>query len=293
MKRNCSLEVARLFRLLNILIIALTFITFTSCETLEAQKMEVNSQNWKLIWADEFNGTELDKTKWKFDIGNNNGWGNNELQYYTDGKNIFFENGMLVIEARREDIKSGGRTYNYTSTRIKTENLFEVQYGKIEARIKVPQGKGLWPAFWMLGSNFRYVGWPLCGEIDIMEFLGHDKWTVYGTVHGPKYSGSQGISRAFRLDATKDKPFTQEFYIFGILWNENEIVWYVNDKIYHRVTKESLEKQGKAWVFDQPFFIILNLAVGGNWPGYPDFETPFPAHMYIDYVRVYEYQEDN
>ncbi|MFN6991532.1 MAG: family 16 glycosylhydrolase [Fervidobacterium sp.] len=254
--------------------------------------MEINSENWKLIWSDEFSGTELDRTKWRFDIGNNNGWGNNELQYYTEGKNIFFENGMLVIEARREEIKSGGRTYNYTSTRIKTENLFEVQYGKIEARIKVPQGKGLWPAFWMLGS-IRYVGWPLCGEIDIMEFLGHDKWTIYGTVHGPKYSASQGISRAFRLDPTKDKPFTQEFYVFGILWNENEIVWYVNDKIYHRVTKDSLEKQGKVWVFNQPFFIILNLAVGGNWPGYPDFDTPFPARMYIDYVRAYEYQENN
>ncbi|MEN3042023.1 MAG: glycoside hydrolase family 16 protein [Fervidobacterium sp.] len=148
--------------------------------TLEAQSVniDINDSRWKLVWADEFDGKELDRNKWKYDIGNNNGWGNNELQYYTEGKNIKIENGMLIIEARREDIKEWNRVYNYTSSRIKTESLFSVQYGKIEARIKFPYGKGLWPAFWMLGSNIRYVGWPMCGEIDIVEFLGHDKWTV-------------------------------------------------------------------------------------------------------------------
>lgn len=262
------------------------FMIFTSCN-LEAKTMQINDPGWILVWSDEFNGDKLDTSKWRFDVGNNNGWGNNELQYYTDGRNIKLENGFLIIEARREDIREGSRVFNYTSSRIKTESRFSVKYGKIEARIKVPSGKGLWPAFWMLGENFRYVGWPMCGEIDIMEFLGHDKWTVYGSLHGPGYSGGQAITKAFRLDVTKDKPFTEEFYVFGVLWNEDEIAWYVNDKIYHRVTKEEIEKRGRIWVFDQPFFIILNLAVGGNWPGYPDFTTPFPARMYVDYVRVY------
>lgn len=267
----------------------LFFVIFASCN-LEAKTMQINDPNWVLIWSDEFDGDRLDTSKWRFDIGNNNGWGNNELQYYTDGKNIKLEKGVLIIEARREDVREGNRVFNYTSSRIKTESRFSVKYGKIEARIKVPAGKGLWPAFWMLGENFRYVGWPMCGEIDIMEFLGHDKWTVYGSLHGPGYSGGQAITKAFRLDVTKDKPFTEEFYIFGVLWNENEIAWYVNDKIYHRVTREDIEKRGKIWVFDQPFFIILNLAVGGNWPGYPDFNTPFPARMYVDYVRVYAFK---
>ncbi len=268
---------------------------FSSCnisEALGVNVMNISDPKWKLVWSDEFDGKELDKNKWRFDIGNNNGWGNNELQYYTEGKNVKIENGMLIIEARREDVKDGNRTYNYTSSRIKTEGLFSVQYGKVEARIKFPYGKGLWPAFWMLGTNIRYVGWPMCGEIDIVEFLGHDKWTVYGTIHGPGYNGGKAISKSFKADATKDKSFVDEFYVYGIMWNEDEVVWYVNDKIYHRVSRESLEKQEKLWGFDQPFFIILNLAVGGNWPGYPTFETPFPARMYVDYVRVYKLENE-
>lgn len=251
----------------------------------------IDDPRWTLIWADEFEAEELNTSNWRFDIGNKNGWGNAELQYYTEGNNLSFENGMLVIEARREDVYESNRLYNYTSTRLKTEGKFSFQYGRVEARIKFPYGKGLWPAFWMLGDNFRYVGWPMCGEIDIVEFLGHDKWTVYGTLHGPNYSGSSGISGKYRLDQLNSPSFVDEFHVFGIMWDEEEIIWYIDDIIYHRVRREAIENRNDLWVFDGEFFIILNLAVGGYWPGYPDFDTPFPARMYVDYVRVYQWND--
>ncbi len=286
-----SKEIIFGFSLVLFLIIYLSFISVTSktSQLSEAQKM-INDPGWTLVWSDEFEGEEINTKDWRFDIGNRNGWGNAELQYYTEGKNVQLEDGMLIIEARREDTLENNRLYNYTSSRIKTEGKTSFQYGKIEARIKFPYGKGLWPAFWMLGENFRYVGWPMCGEIDIVEFLGHDKWMVYGTIHGLNYSGTRGITGKFRLDQTESLPFTEDFNTFGIIWNEEEIVWYVNDTIYKRVKREVLEDQNKLWVFDREFFIILNLAVGGYWPGYPDFNTPFPARMYVDYVRVYQMQ---
>lgn len=280
-------EIVKVIVSLHIFLFSFASVFAITTQSSEAQQM-INDPEWVLIWSDEFDNTELDSGKWRFDIGNRNGWGNDELQYYTERDNLSLENGMLVIEARREDIEEAGRLFNYTSTRIKTEGKFSVQYGKIEARIKFPYGKGLWPAFWMLGDNFRYVGWPLCGEIDIVEFLGHDKWTVYGTAHGPDFSGSRGISGKYRLNQTELPAFTQDFYKFGIIWNEDEIIWYVNESIYHRVSRETIESRGNLWVFDREFFIILNLAVGGRWPGYPDFDTPFPARMYVDYVRFYQ-----
>jgi beta-glucanase (GH16 family) len=255
----------------------------------EAQEM-IDNPRWTLIWSDEFDGDEINTDKWRFDLGNRNGWGNAELQYYTEGKNVELADGVLIIEARKEDMSEADRVYNYTSSRLKTESRFSVQYGRIEARIKFPYGKGLWSAFWMLGDNFRYVGWPMCGEIDIVEFLGHDRWTVYGTIHGPGYSSSRGISGEFRKDQGQLPSFTEDFHTFGIIWNEEEIVWYVNDSIYHRVTRAALEDKDNLWVFDREFFIILNLAVGGYWPGYPDLGTPFPAEMHVDYVRVYQLQ---
>jgi len=268
-------------------VVFLTILTTSCLASLKEYEIMIKDPRWKLVWSDEFDSTKIDTTKWKYDIGNNNGWGNGEWQYYTEGKNAWIENGMLVIEARNETVKDGNKTFNYTSTRMKTEGKFTVQYGKIEARIKFPYGKGLWPAFWMLGSNFRYVGWPTCGEIDIVEFLGHDKWTAYGTLHGPGYFGSNGIQGRIRLEPpTPD--FTSDFHVFGIMWDEEKIVWYVDNTVYHIVTKSAIESRGKAWVFDNDFFIILNLAVGGYWPGYPTNETPFPARMYVDYVRVYQ-----
>ncbi|MGQ9855505.1 MAG: glycoside hydrolase family 16 protein [Fervidobacterium sp.] len=265
---------------------------FTSCiASLKEFEPMIKDSRWKLVWSDEFSGPKIDTSKWRFEIGNNNGWGNGEWQYYTEGKNAWIENDMLVIEARNETVKDGNKTFNYTSTRMKTESNFSVQYGKIEARIKFPYGKGLWPAFWMLGTNIRYVGWPMCGEIDIVEFLGHDKWTVYGTLHGPGYHGSSAIGGKIRLEPPKPD-FTSDFHVFGIMWDEEKIVWYVDDTVYHIVTKSAVESRGKIWVFDNEFFIILNMAVGGYWPGYPTNETKFPARMYVDYVRVYELQND-
>ncbi len=265
---------------------------FTSCiASLKEFEPMIRDSRWKLVWSDEFSGPKIDASKWRFEIGNNNGWGNGEWQYYTEGKNAWIENGMLVIEARNETVKDGNKTFNYTSTRMKTESNFSVQYGKIEARIKFPYGKGLWPAFWMLGTNIRYVGWPMCGEIDIVEFLGHDKWTVYGTLHGPGYHGSSAIGGKIRLEPPKPD-FTSDFHVFGIMWDEEKIVWYVDDTVYHIVTKSAVESRGKIWVFDNEFFIILNMAVGGYWPGYPTNETKFPAKMYVDYVRVYELQSN-
>ncbi|MGC8820777.1 MAG: glycoside hydrolase family 16 protein [Fervidobacterium sp.] len=268
----------------------LLFISTVGCSFTKEEYNLLNDPRWKLVWSDEFDGKTIDRSKWNFQIGNNNGWGNNEWQYYTDGKNAWIENGMLVIEARKEIVKDSKGTYQYTSTRMTTENKFTVQYGKIEARIKFPYGKGLWPAFWMLGENFRYVGWPMCGEIDIVEFLGHDKKTVYGTLHGPGYSGTYGIGGRYMLDITTQPSFVDDFHIFGVVWDEDKLIWYVDNVIYHAVYRSSIESKGKVWVFDNPFFIILNLAVGGNWPGYPDYTTPFPVKMYVDYVRVYKLQ---
>lgn len=247
---------------------------------------------WKLVWVEEFEGDTLNTDIWKFDIGNghsrwNPGWGNGELEYYTEGKNMYLENGMLVIEARKEKVKDAYGEYYYTSTRINTENKFKVKYGKIEARAKFPYGKGLWPAIWLLGSNFRYVGWPMCGEIDIVEFLGHDRYTVYGTIHGPGYSKDKAKSWKYRLDM--DEPdFTEEFHRFGIIWDDKKISFYVDDTVYYTVKKEVILKQGYPWVFDNEFFLIVNLAVGGYWPGYPDNTTKFPARMYVDYIKVWQ-----
>ncbi|MFN4224468.1 MAG: family 16 glycosylhydrolase [Fervidobacterium nodosum] len=278
-------------KLLLLIMVLLVLLSTVGCSFTKEEYALLKSDKWKLIWSDEFNGKEVDRTKWNFQIGNNNGWGNGEWQYYTDGKNAWIENGMLVIEARKEVVKDSKGTYNYTSTRMTTENKFSIQYGKIEARLKFPQGKGLWPAFWMLGENFRYVGWPTCGEIDIVEFLGHDKKTVYGTMHGPGYSGSYGISGKYMIDVTTKPSFVDDFHVFGVIWDEEKIIWYVDDEIYHAVYKKAIENRGKPWVFDNPFFIILNLAVGGYWPGYPDNTTPFPARFYVDYVRVYTLDE--
>jgi beta-glucanase (GH16 family) len=181
---------------------------------------------------------------------------------------------------------------SYTSARIKTQGKFETKYGRIEARIKLPRGKGLWPAFWMLGSNIQTapespdnpntVPWPYCGEIDIMEYLGNSPTKIFGTVHGPGYSGGESISKNFFLSNSR---FDTDFHIFGIEWDENRVNFYVDDMLYHSVTPEDVPGE---WVFNQSFYMILNVAVGGNLPGTPNLETPFPQEMLVDYIRVYQ-----
>ena len=236
-----------------------------------------NSQSWNLVWLDEFNGTTIDQKNWTFDKGGN-GWGNVEMEYYTDRpENAREENGLLVIEARQEQYEG----LPYTSARLNSRGLQEFQYGRIEARMKLPSGQGMWPAFWMLGSN---ASWPLGGEIDIMEYIGKTPNTVYQTVHGPGYSGTNGIGSHFALTADSLK---NDFHVYAIEWAPNEIRWYVDDLQVFKMTPDQIPA-GTQWVYDHPFFIILNLAVGGSWPGFPDSTTIFPQQLQVDYVRVYQ-----
>ncbi|NAS27118.1 family 16 glycosylhydrolase [Herbidospora sp. NEAU-GS84] len=242
-----------------------------------------------VTWSDEFNapaGTSIDGSKWKFDIGGG-GWGNNEQQYYTNStRNVYHDGaGNLAITARRENpsnLQCHYGTCQYTSGRILTADRFTQAYGRFEARIKIPRGQGIWPAFWMLGGGT----WPNGGEIDIMENVGNQPNTVYGTVHGPGYFGGTAVGGNRSIGA----PLADAFHTYRVDWSPNLIIWYVDGSEYFRVTPSSL--RGNAWVFDHPFFMILNVAVGGYWPGYPDGTTQFPQTMLIDYVRVSAWQPD-
>ena len=235
---------------------------------------------WEIVWHDEFDGTELNRENWTFDIGGN-GWGNQEWQAYTDQpRNVRLEDGMLVIEAREEPEFVRGRSYS--SARIKTQGLHAWQYGRIEARIKLPYGQGIWPAFWMLGEDLNTKGWPAAGEIDIMEFIGREPDHIYATVHAPGYSGGDGVGANISV---APETLRNDFHIYAIEWEENEIRWYFDDQQYFKLTPEDVPDP---WIFEHPFFIILNLAVGGRWPGYPDDTTVFPQYLVVDYVRVYQ-----
>ena len=268
---------------------------WTSTENTEVQfepDSSVDLAEWNLVWSDEFGeavGISPDSSRWEFDIGGD-GWGNAEYQFYTDRtENVATDgDGNLVITARRENIPGSSCWYGgcqYSSARLLTSGRFEQKYGRIEIRARIPFGQGIWPAFWMLGSNIESVGWPDSGEIDIIENIGREPSSVHGTVHGPGYSAGEGISGAFSLpDGGR---FSDEFHVFAIEWSPSEIRWFSNGEHYHTVTPTSLPF-GAKWVFDQPFFLLLNVAVGGLWPGYPDTTTTFPQSMHVDYVRVYE-----
>ena len=239
--------------------------------------------DWNLIWSDEFNladGSVPDATKWSYDTGGN-GWGNQELEYYTARtNNARIEDGKLVIEARQEKFKGK----NHTSARLQTKNKCSWTYGRIEARMKIPRGQGIWPAFWMLGTNIASVSWPACGEIDIMENIGKEPGTVHGTVHGPGYSGDAGIGGPSTLPG--GAALADDFHVYAIEWETNRIRWFLDRQVYFTLTPANLPA-GKEWVFNQPHFLLLNLAVGGGWPGYPDATTTFPQRITVDYVRVY------
>ena len=242
-----------------------------------------DDRGWVLKWSDEFEmseGSSIDKSKWSFDVGGS-GYGNNELEYYTDRtKNCYHDgNGNLVIKAYKENY--GNK--DYTSARIHTKNKHTFTYGKIEMRAKLPRGQGIWPAFWLLGSDISKVGWPTCGEIDVMELVGKEPKRVFGTVHGPGYSGGGGLGKSFY----NESGFSDDYHNYTIEWEQNQIRWYVDGKHYE--TRTSAELGGKKWVFNHDFYIILNLAVGGNWPGAPNSSTVFPQSYIIDYVRVYQH----
>lgn len=244
---------------------------------------------WQPTWADEFNGpmnSRPDGRKWIHDVGGS--WGKHELEYYTDSHKNTFQDGQghLVIVARNEedeDLRCWGEPCQYTSGRLKTKGKFTQQYGYFEARIQVPHGQGIWPAFWMLGNNIDSVGCPECGEIDIMENIGREPDTVYGSAHGPPDGpGSQVYS--YQLD--DGRPLSDEFHTFGVEWAPDFISWYIDGKKYATYTKAQATPQ--SWVYDRPFFLLLNVAVGGQWPGDPDSSTEFPQYMLVDYVRAYE-----
>jgi len=244
-----------------------------------------SAEGWQLVWSDEFDGAAINPDNWTYDIGGW-GWGNGEAQYYTDRpENARVENGLLVIEARQERFEES----YYTSARLLTQGRQVFQYGRIEARIKVPSGSGTWPAFWMLGDNFgretedpNQSNWPNVGEIDIMEYVGREPDLVVGTVHGPGYAGAGGLTKWNR----QDYPIADDFHTFAIEWDYEGIRWFYDGELYYDLSREAVGD--REWVFDQPFFIILNMALGGTLGGFISPDTEFPLNMYVDYVRVYQ-----
>ena len=248
------------------------------------------AEEWTLAWSDEFDGSAgapVDGAKWVADTGGE-GWGNSERQYYTTrAENVSLDGGgHLVITARAEPPDSPYRCWyggcQFTSARLKTKGRFEQTYGRFEARIRVPRGQGIWPAFWMLGSDIDAVGWPQCGEIDVMENIGREPTIVHGTMHGPGYSGGSGIGGADTLNES----LADDYHVFAMEWTPGQIRWLLDDKEYRRTTPGDLPP-GTTWVFEHPFFMLLNVAVGGVWPGDPDESTVLPQQMLVDYVRVY------
>lgn len=241
-----------------------------------------------IVWQDEFEQDgSPDAALWNYDIGTGEeifgqpGWGNNEQQYYTDRTdNIRVKDGMLEITAREESFEGS----NYTSAKILTRDLFETTYGRFEARIMLPFGQGIWPAFWLLGDDSGgTVSWPQIGEIDIMEYRGQEPTIVHGSVHGPGYSAGNAVTDRYQLTNGR---FDTEFHVFAIEWGPDFIKYYVDDTLYNEITPEDV---GGEWVFnDNSFYIILNVAVGGTFVGSPTNATPFPQTMLVDYVRVYE-----
>jgi len=250
----------------------------SGCETDDTQQVVNFTQ---LVLQEEFDEDGAPSPDlWSYEIGRGqNGWGNNELQFYTDRpENVEVRNGILIITARRENYQGAA----YTSARLITKDKFEQAYGRFEARIRVPYGQGMWPAFWMLGADIDTNPWPGAGEIDIMEYRGQEPTVVLGSVHGPGYSAGNAITK--RYDLINDR-FDTGFHVFGIEWGKEYVNFYVDDVLYNQITPEDVTGE---WVFNKPFYILINLAVGGDFVGSPNSETVFPQTMLVDYVRVYQ-----
>ncbi len=254
-----------------------------------------------LVWSDEFNfpdGTTPDPAKWTYDLGGD-GWGNHELEYYTNNpQNAQIKSGNLVITAQKEITKpEKGETREYTSARIKTQNLFAQTYGRFEARIKIPRGEGMWPAFWMLGDDIATVGWPECGEIDIMENIGKEPTAVHASLHGPAAPSAEPANKKVTADLTSkfslpnNPNLSDDFHLYAVEWDPQTIRFFIDQNNYATFTR-SQWPQNAPWPFDHKFFLILNLAVGGDWPGPPDASTVFPKELLVDYVRVYARKPD-
>lgn len=257
--------------------------TYTASQTADARASDTK---WTLTWSDEFNapnGTPVDSSKWVSETGGG-GWGNNELETYTNRvQNAYHQDGNLVIKVLREKFTgTDGKERDYTSARLKSQGKFSQAYGRMEARIKIPRGQGIWPAFWMLGDDIDKAGWPSSGEIDIVENIGKEPNLIHGTIHGPGYSGEHGIGAPYKAD----RPVADDFHVFAIEWEPKVIRFYMDDHLYETISPADLPA-GAKWVYDHPFFLLLNVAVGGYWPGNPDQTSEYPQTMLVDYVRVY------
>lgn len=243
--------------------------------------------SWRLVWNDEFDYKGLpDPAKWDYDTsGNDCGWGNNELQHYTVArrKNVGVRDGLLTITARRES--QGGK--RYTSARLVTRRLHTWQYGRVEARVRFPEGRGTWSAVWLMPAESRYGEWPASGEIDLVEQVGYDPECIVGTVHTTRHSHLDGTQKNGNV---RSADVTQEFHRYAIEWETDEIRFYFDEQLYFTYANDGSGPE--SWPFDQPFYLILNLAVGGNWGGQQGIDDRvFPQRMEVDYVRVYEKAE--
>ena len=286
MNERNKIKIKALDMLSKSMLFVMLVLVISSCNTDDTQ--EVTTLN-NLIIADEFDVDGApDPEIWGFDIGNGpngDGWGNQELQYYTDrNENVEVQNGFLIITAREESFEGSA----YTSARLLTKGKFEQQYGRFEARMRLPYGQGIWPAFWMLGADIDTNPWPGAGEIDIMEYRGQEPTVVLGSVHGPGYCGSEAIcdepAESKSYDLENDR-FDTGFHGFGIEWGPGFVKFYVDDVLYNQLAPGDVPGE---WVFDKPFYILINLAVGGAFVGSPDSETVFPQTLLVDYVRVYQ-----
>ena len=277
------LSVVRLLAAVAALSLVLVRVAHSDNSEISGPDSPLSYDSFHRVWSDEFSGTRLDEQNWSHDIGTGSGgWGNNELQYYRSN-NTSVADGFLTITAKRENY--GGR--NYTSSRIKTEGLVAFTYGRVDIRAKLPRGQGIWPALWALGNNFSEVGWPYSGEIDIMEMIGGSgrEDTVHGTVHWNIGGLSSAYAHTYSGGAFTADDFSTGFNVFSIIRTADQIEWRVNDVPYYLFT---IDDSPSLAPFRKPFFLIFNVAVGGNWPGYPDDTTSFPQQMVVDYVRVFE-----
>jgi beta-glucanase (GH16 family) len=276
-----------------VLLIAFALLTESSClgdvlgikvAPVPVETTTHQASPWKLAWRDEFDrprGAVPDPSKWTSNVGGE-GWGNHQLEYNTNNQNAYHDGqGNLVLEARKGNPAGYHCWYGpcqYTSAHITTRGHFSFTYGLLEARIKIPYDQGIWTSFWLLGSNYKTVGWPACGEIDVMENVSPESATIYGSVHGP-----ENFSSSYKL---QHGAFADNFHIFALEWNADHLYFFVDGDNYAVLPRTTLKKQAH-WVYDHPFDIILNLAVGGNWPGNPSSTTKFPQRLYVSYMRLY------
>ena len=282
------MSVSMTWQLSSRFVIVLLLFSFVACSSSDPAGDDpgpFDIPGWKLVWNDEFDQDDVEPDRWRFEV-NADGGGNNELQYYTSRrKNAFLEDERLVIEAHEETYSDAGRTREYTSARMTTRGKGDWLYGRIDVRAKMPIGQGLWPAIWMMPTDSKYGGWAASGEIDIMEYLGHDANRVYGTLHYGATAPQNTSSGDSYVLPSGD--FNASFHTFSLEWSEGVMKWFVDDFLYATQTQWFTAGQAFPAPFDKRFFLILNVAVGGNWPGSPNDTTVFPQRMEVEYVRVY------